>query len=79
MAAATISGCAFEVSFITSSAALVPSSIKSSSQKPERRSSSARKPGTSDIQDERKPSDLSEWEMGLSALKVATIVDDWND
>jgi hypothetical protein len=31
------------------------------------------------INDERKPSDLSEWEMGLSALKVATIVDDWND
>ena len=31
------------------------------------------------IEDERRPSELSDWELGLTALNVASIVNKWND
>ena len=31
------------------------------------------------ISDDRPPSSLSAWELGLSALKIANIVDSWNE
>ena len=31
------------------------------------------------MDDTRLPSELTEWELGLSALKLASIVDNWNE